>query len=51
MEQAVEAVRNGQIGLKRAAQQFEVPRATLQRRVQGKVPVAVGTLDRFRVSY
>ena len=49
MAKALEAVKNNEMGLKKASVQFGVPRATLQRRVQGKVKPLCSTLGRFQV--
>ena len=49
MQNAIEACRNMQMGLKKAASTYGVPRATLQRRIKGKVASSCYTLGRFQV--
>ena len=54
MQQAIEAVRAKEMGLKRASHQFGVPRSTLQRRCRKDASAdksAVKTLGRFRVAF
>ena len=54
MQQAIEAVRANEMGLKRASHQFSLPRSTLQRhcrKVASAEEAAVKTLGRFRVAF
>ena len=54
MQQAIEAVRAKEMGLKRASHQFGVPCSTLQRRCRKDASAeesAVKTLGRFRVAF
>jgi hypothetical protein len=41
MSRALDSVRNGDMGVNEAARTYDVPRATLQRRVKGKNSFAV----------